>query len=123
MNTTERYRNRIELLQGTLDMLILQALQWGPMHGYGIAQSIRLKSGEVLQVETGSLYPALHRLERQRWVKSEWKLTASRQRAKFYRITDKGKEQLAADHERWQTMVRAIAAVMEPGAELEEEPA
>jgi PadR family transcriptional regulator, regulatory protein PadR len=116
MAEAELYRNRIELLQGTLDMLILQALQWGPMHGYGIAQSIRLKSGEVLQVETGSLYPALHRLERKRWVSSKWKLTESRQRAKFYEITRKGKEQLAADHERWQAMVRAIAAVMTPGA-------
>lgn len=113
MTKAEPYRNRIELLQGTLDMLILQALQWGPMHGYGIARSIRLKSSEVLQVETGSLYPALHRLERERWVKSEWKLTESRQRAKFYQITSKGKEQLAVDHERWQAMVRAIAAVME----------
>ncbi len=113
MNSAESYKNRIELLQGTLDMLILQALQWGAMHGYGIAQSIRLKSNEVLQVETGSLYPALHRLERQKWVKSEWKMTESRQRAKFYQITKKGKEQLAADHERWQAMVRAIGAVME----------
>jgi transcriptional regulator len=116
MNKAEPYRNRIELLQGTLDMLILQALQWGPMHGYGIGQSLRLKSDQVLQVETGSLYPALHRLERQRWVKSEWKLTEGKQRAKFYQITRKGKEQLTAEHERWQTMVRAIAAVMAPRA-------
>jgi len=93
----------------------LQALQWGPMHGYGIAQSIRAKSGEVLQVETGSLYPALHRLERQRWVKAEWKLTESKQRAKFYQITAKGKEQLASEQERWRQMVRAIGAVMDPG--------
>lgn len=98
-------------------MLILQALQWGPMHGYGIAQAIRLKSGEVLQVETGSLYPALHRLERQRWVKSEWKITDSKQRAKFYKITALGKQQLLADHERWQVMVRAIAAIMAPEKE------
>ena len=96
-------------------MLILQALQWGPMHGYGIGQSLRVKSDEVLQVETGSLYPALHRLERQRWVKSEWKLTEGKQRAKFYQITRQGKQQLTAQHERWQTMVRAIAAVMAPG--------
>lgn len=106
------YKNRVEVLQGTLDMLILQALQWGPMHGYGIAQAIRLKSSEVLQIETGSLYPALHRLERQRWVKSEWKITESKQRAKFYKITTLGKEQLVFDHERWQTMVRAITAIM-----------
>jgi PadR family transcriptional regulator PadR len=114
MKKTESYRNRIELLQGTLDMMILQALQWGPIHGYGIARSIRLKSSDVLQIETGSLYPALHRLERQKWVKSEWKLTETNQRAKFYRITAKGKEQLSSDFERWQQMVRAIGAVMEP---------
>jgi PadR family transcriptional regulator, regulatory protein PadR len=114
MEPTERYRNRIELLQGTLDMLILQALQWGPQHGYGIAQSIRSKSAEVLQVETGSLYPALHRLERQGWVASEWKLTESKQRAKYYQITAHGKEQLASDRARWQQMVRAIGAIMEP---------
>jgi len=77
------YQNRVELLQGTLDMLILQTLQWGPQHGYGISQAIRIRSGEVLQVETGSLYPALHRLERQGWVRSEWKLTESNQRAKY----------------------------------------
>jgi transcriptional regulator len=119
MDKAEPYRNRIELLQGTLDMLILQALQWGPMHGYGIGQSLRLKSDQVLQVETGSLYPALHRLERQQWVKSEWKLTEGKQRAKFYQITRKGKEQLTAEHERWQMMVRAIAAVMTPRAREE----
>ena len=111
------YENRVEVLQGTLDMLILQVLQWGPMHGYGIAQGIRLKSSEVLQIETGSLYPALHRLERQRWVKSEWRITDSKQRAKFYKITALGKKQLSSDHERWQTLVRAIGAIMKPEKE------
>lgn len=106
------YQNRIELLQGTLDMLILQTLQWGPQHGYGISQAIRTRSGEVLQVETGSLYPALHRLERREWVRSEWKLTESNQRAKYYRITPTGKKQLASDHGRWQQMVEAIGAIM-----------
>jgi transcriptional regulator len=106
------YQNRVELLQGTLDMLILQTLQWGPQHGYGISQALRIRSGEVLQVETGSLYPALHRLERQRWVRSEWKLTESNQRAKYYRITAAGKKKLASDHKRWQQMVDAIAAIM-----------
>ena len=107
-----RYQNRIELLQGTLDMLILQTLQWGAQHGYGISQAIRIHSGEVLQVETGSLYPALHRLERQGWVRSEWKQTESNQRAKYYRITATGKKQLASDHGRWQQMVEAIGAIM-----------
>lgn len=107
-----RYQNRIELLQGTLDMLILQTLRWGPQHGYGISQALRVRSGEVLQVETGSLYPALHRLERQSWVRSEWKLTGSNQRAKYYHITATGKKQLASDHGRWQQMVEAIGAIM-----------
>lgn len=109
-----KYQNRIELLQGTLDMLVLQALLREPMHGYAIAQMIRSRSGEVLTVETGSLYPALHRLERQKWVKSEWKLTESKQRAKYYQLTALGKKQLTADHERWLQMVRAIGSVMEP---------
>jgi len=106
-------KNRIELVQGTLDMLILRTLQWGPQHGYGINQAIRNNSGEVLQVETGSLYPALHRLERQGWVRSEWKQTESKQRAKYYRITALGKKQLLSDHSRWQQVVDAIAAIMQ----------
>jgi transcriptional regulator len=114
MADTTKYQNRIELLQGTLDMLILQALQRRPMHGYSIAQVIRSKSGEVLAVETGSLYPALHRLEKQKWVVSEWKLTESKQRAKYYQLTPLGQQQLVSDHERWLQMVRAIASVMAP---------
>ena len=112
------YRNRMELLQGTSDMLILKTLQWGPQHGYGIVQALRTQSGEVLQVETGSLYPALHRLERQGWVSSEWRQTESNQRARFYQITATGKEQLAADHGKWQRMVEAIAAVMQAAPAL-----
>ncbi len=100
-------------------MLILRTLQWGPQHGYGIVQAMRANSGDVLQVETGSLYPALHRLEKQKWVRSEWKQTASNQRAKYYRITAAGKRQLAADHGRWQQMVAVIAAIMHPGAKRE----
>lgn len=111
MAAASKYQNRIELLQGTLDMLVLQAL---PMHGYAIAQVTRNRSSEVLTVETGSLYPALHRLERQKWVKSEWKLTDSKQRAKYYQLTALGKKQLTADHQRWLQLVRAISAIMEP---------
>jgi PadR family transcriptional regulator PadR len=120
MPDKERYRNRIELLQGTLDMLILQTLQWGPQHGYGISQAIRANSGDVLRVETGSLYPALHRLEKQGWLKSEWRLTDSNQRAKYYRVTAAGKKQLATEHTRWTEMVRAIGGIMNPagGGEL-----
>jgi PadR family transcriptional regulator, regulatory protein PadR len=114
MADSTKYQNRIELLQGTLDMLVLQALRCEPMHGYAIAQQIRTRSGEVLNVETGSLYPALHRLERQKWVKSDWKLTQSKQRAKYYQLTILGKKQLTANHQRWLQLVRAIGAIMEP---------
>ena len=110
----ERYQNRIELLQGTLDMLILQTLQWGPQHGYGISQAIQGRSGKVLQVETGSLYPALHRLEKQGWVTSQWKQTESNQRAKFYRLTLAGKRQLLSEQARWSRIVAAIAGIMKP---------
>src|ERR1035438_10562749 len=96
----ERYQNRIELLQGTLDMLILQTLQWGAQHGYAIGNAIRANSGEVLRVETGSLYPALHRLEKQGWGTSQWKQTESNQRAKFYRLTPAGKKQLLTEQAR-----------------------
>jgi transcriptional regulator len=111
-NPKTGYQNRIELMQGTLDMLILKMLQWGEQHGYGISQMIRAGSADVLQVETGSLYPALHRLERQGWVTAEWKVSEARQRAKFYRITPLGKEQLASDYERWGRLSAAIEGIM-----------
>jgi PadR family transcriptional regulator PadR len=113
MKAQTKYKNRIELVQGTLDMLVLQTLQWGPAHGYGIVQALRTHSSDILQVETGSLYPALHRLERQGWVTSEWKQTESNQRARFYRITASGKKQLASDLSRWQQIVEAIGSVMQ----------
>lgn len=109
-----RYQNRIELLQGTLDMLILKTLQWGSQHGYAIAQAIRVNSNDVLQVETGSLYPALHRLEKQGWLASEWKQAESNQRAKFYRLTASGKKQLASEQARWAQLASAIAGIMNP---------
>jgi len=114
MAKKDAYQNRIELLQGTLDMLILKTLQWGAQHGYGIIQAIRTTSSDVLQVETGSLYPALHRLERQGWLSSEWKQTDANQRAKFYRLTAAGKRQLAAEYERWTQLSAAIASIMTP---------
>lgn len=112
MARKNEYQNRIELVQGTLDMLILQTLQWGPQHGYGIVQALYARSGEVLKVETGSLYPALHRLERKGWVRSEWKQTESNQRARYYRISAAGKKQLLSDHDRWQQIAGAIDAIM-----------
>lgn len=109
-----RYQNRIELLQGTLDLLILQMLQWGPHHGYGISQAIRTYSGEVLQVDTGSLYPALHRLERQKWISSEWKVSEHKQRVKVYHLTPSGKKQLLLQRSCWEQFSSAIAAVLNP---------
>src|SRR3954463_9060502 len=112
MAKAQRYQNRIELLQGTLDLLILQTLLWGSQHGYGISQAIWSGSGEVLQVETGSLYPALHRLEKQGWVKAEWGVTGNNQRAKFYQLTAKGRKELTAQQERWRTFSGAVASLM-----------
>ena len=96
MAKSTRYENRIELLQGTLDLLILQTLQWGPQHGYGIAQAIRANSSDVLQVDTGSLYPALHRLERKRWIAAAWKVSDNKQRTRVYRLTTAGRRQSCA---------------------------
>ena len=108
------YQNRIELLQGTLDLLILQTLRWGPHHGYGISQAIRANSGEAFQVDTGSLYPALHRLERQKVISAEWKVSENKQRVRVYRLTIKGKKQLESQRSRWQQLSEAIAGVLNP---------
>ena len=114
MGETSRYQNRIEMLQGTLDLLILQTVARGAEHGHGISQAIRARSGEVLSVETGSLYPALHRLEKKGWLDSEWKISENNQRAKYYSLTKTGKKQLAAEQENWRLLVRAIAGVLDP---------
>jgi transcriptional regulator len=106
--------SRLDLLQGTLDMLILQTLQWGPQHGYAISQIIRAHSSEALQVETGSLYPALHRLQKQKLVKSAWGTTDAKQRAKFYTLTPAGKKQLLRERDRWTQFVAAIGGVLNP---------
>jgi PadR family transcriptional regulator PadR len=110
----ERYQNRIELLQGTLDLLILQTLQWGPQHGYGLSVAIRNSSGEILQVDTGSLYPALHRLEKQKWISSEWKVSDNKQRAKYYKLTTAGKKQLLRERSKWEQLKDAIGGVLNP---------
>ena len=107
-------RPRLELLQGTLDMLILQTLQWGPQHGYAIGQTIAAQSADSLRIETGSLYPALQRLEKQGWVKSAWGVTDAKQRAKFYRLTPKGKKQLLQERDRWSELVAAIGTILNP---------
>jgi len=105
--------SRGELVQGTLDMLILKTLTRGPQHGYGIAQIIKQASEEVLRVEEGSLYPALHRLELDGWIDAEWGQSANNRRAKYYRLTAQGRKQLAKEAGNWQRLARAIAQVME----------
>lgn len=110
---------RVELLQGTLDMIILQTLRWGPRFGYGIAQMIRAQSGNALRVETGSLYPALHRLERQGYIAAKWDTSDSGQRVRVYQITAAGRRQLTAELSRWEQLSTAIAGIMTPPRESE----
>jgi len=108
------HQNRIEVLQGTLDLIILQTLQWGPRHGYGISRAIQAGSGDVLRVDTGSLYPALHRLERQRWIAAEWKTSENNQRVRVYRLTPTGRRQLVRERSRWEQISGAIAGILRP---------
>jgi PadR family transcriptional regulator PadR len=109
--------NRLELLQGTLDMLVLYALRPGPQHGYGICHAIRAGSDDVLQVETGSLYPALHRLEEKGWIRAEWKRSLNNQRARYYTLTAAGKKQLATEEHRWNKFTTAVQSFMRSGSE------
>jgi PadR family transcriptional regulator PadR len=113
MPEREPYKNPVELLQGTLDLLVLQTLSWGPQHGYGIAQAIRAGSGETLQVDTGSLYPALHRLEREGAVASEWKVSENNQRVKVYRLTAGGRKKLMQERSRWARLLEAMSGVLD----------
>ena len=106
--------DRGDLLQGTLDMLVLQALLIAPAHGYAISRVIGQRSDAFLQVEQGSLYPALHRLERQGWIDAEWKLSENKQRAKYYRLTRTGKKQLLVAESKWNRLIEAIARIMQP---------
>jgi len=113
---SSRAEARTDLLHGTLDMLILRTLRWRPQHGYAIGQTIRAQSSEVLQVEAGSLYPALQRLAKKGWVTAKWGQTEAKQRAKFYRLTPEGKQQLVREASRWTELVNAIARIMNPAA-------
>ncbi len=111
-------QDRVELLQGTLDMLILRTLLFGPAHGHQIAKHIQRTTENVLQVEHGSLYPALHRLERKGWVVSSWESTGEQKREfKYYRLTPAGKKQLASEESKWKQLARAIGQVMWPAEE------
>lgn len=114
MTQNETKESRLALLQGTLDMLILRTLQWGAQHGHGIGQAIRQSSADVLQIERGSLYPALHRLEARGLISSEWKSSDLNRRAKYYRLTAAGKKQLLTEQSQWKLLARAITRVMRP---------
>lgn len=118
MSTSER-KERIELLQGTLDLLVLRTLQLGPLHGHAIAKAIEFRSDEVLQVEQGSLYPALHRLIRRKWISVEEGVSENNRRAKFYALTAKGKKQLMLETSKWEKLAAAIAQVLRPAGQEE----
>jgi transcriptional regulator len=104
----------MELLKGTLDMLVLRTLIFGPLHGYGIAQAIRGSSAEALDIEFGSLYPALKRLEMKGWIASKWETSEMNRQAKFYRLTATGRKHLAQEHSKWAEFVEAVTNVMGP---------
>jgi len=112
--TTKEEKERIELLQGTLDLLILRTLLLGPAHGHAIAKAIEFNSDDVLQVEQGSLYPALHRLIKRQWISFEEGTSENNRRAKFYRLTAKGRRQLTLETGKWDKLAGAIARILRP---------
>ncbi len=115
--STKEQADRIELLQGTLDLLILRTLLLGPAHGHAIAKAIEFNSEDVLQVEQGSLYPALHRLIKRGWISFEDGTSENNRRAKFYRLTPKGRRQLATETSKWDKLAAAIARILRPAGE------
>ena len=105
--------DKSDLLQGTLDMLVLKVVALGPIHGYGIAQRIRQVSKDVLQVQQGSLYPALHRLEKRGWLQADWGESDNGRQAKFYRLSARGRKQLVAEESNWQRLAQAVALILQ----------
>ena len=111
---TRKRQTRVDLLQGTLDLLLLRSLAPGPRHGHAIAKHILRTSEELLQVETGSLYPALHRLEAQGWITAEWALSDKGKRARYYRLTASGRRRLESEQSKWHRLARAIGLILNP---------
>ena len=118
--STKEQQERIELLQGTLDLLILRTLQLGPLHGHAIAKTIECRSDEVLQVEQGSLYPALHRLIKRKWISVEEGTSENNRRAKFYALTAQGRRQLRVETSKWERLTAAIAQILRPAGQEEQ---
>ena len=114
MASTTGAATNIDLMQGTLDLLVLRTLTWGPMHGYAVARQIKERSREVILVEEGALYPALHRMERRGWIRAEWGLSENNRRAKFYELTAAGREQLRRELTTWTRYTEAVARVLAP---------
>jgi transcriptional regulator len=114
MNRGDASSSRIELLQGTLDLIILRTLISGPAHGHAIAKDIQRCSEDLLRVETGSLYPALHRLEAKGWIAASWELSTKGKRARVYRLTRAGRKQMSGEHARWETFSRAMSLILQP---------
>ena len=106
-------RPKVEFVKGTLNIMILKALSWGPMHGYAVSRWIRQTSDDALQIEEGALYPALHRLQERGWLQAEWGVSENNRRAKYYRLTDVGREQLQAEASSWTRFVEAVAKILE----------
>jgi len=103
---------KMDLLQGTLDVLILKTLSWGPLHGYAVVRWIAQSTGDALRIEEGALYPALHRMEQRGWIEAEWGVSENNRRAKFYRLTPEGRRQLHAEAESWQRYAEAVGRVL-----------
>ncbi|HYZ84382.1 MAG TPA: PadR family transcriptional regulator [Bryobacteraceae bacterium] len=110
---------RVDLLQGTLDLLILRTLVFGPTHGHAIGKRIKQASEDLLQIETGSLYPALHRLEARGWITASWRLSEMGKRAKYYSLTNRGRKELVAERTKWETFSRAMGLVLNPSGQEE----